>query len=131
LQDLDREGIPNVYLSVDRTDEAYIYTKTLINNGLLHMPDNKLLHKELAELRYVDRKVDHTSTGCFRGDTKILCKDINENISYIRFDFLIKSYNDYKVLSYNGSGFEWSNINNVSITRYVNELVKLKEIELM
>ena len=63
LQDLERDKIKAEYLSVDRTDEAHIYFKTLANNCLLHMPDNKLLEKETCELRRVGKKIDHPATG--------------------------------------------------------------------
>lgn len=77
LQDLTREGIPNRYLSVDRTDEAGRYTKQLANNGLLFLPNNKLLLKEGAELVRIGNKLDHTSSGS---------KDIFDAVSGVVFD---------------------------------------------
>lgn len=64
LQDLTMRGIKNQYLSVDRTDEAAIYTKSLANRGLLHIENNDLLLKEGCELQRVGiNKVDHPATG--------------------------------------------------------------------
>lgn len=59
LQSLEIEGIKNEYLSVDRTDEAYVYTKNLLNSGHLSVPDNILLKRELAELKRLGKKIDH------------------------------------------------------------------------
>jgi hypothetical protein len=60
LQDLKRENIPNRYLSVDRTDEAYVYCKSLANAGCLHIANNTKCEKEFCELRRVGlNKVDH------------------------------------------------------------------------
>jgi hypothetical protein len=72
LQDLKREGVTNQYLSVDRTDEAYVYTKSLANRGLLHMPSNVLLETEFCQLRRVGNKIDHPATGS---------KDIADSVS--------------------------------------------------
>jgi len=63
FQNLTLEKIPNQYLSVDRTDEAAVYTKSLANAGCLHFPGNELLKKEACELKRVGMKVDHPATG--------------------------------------------------------------------
>jgi len=63
LQDIQREGINTRYISVDRTDEAYVLLKNLTNEGLVELPNNKLLMKELCELRRIGGKIDHPSTG--------------------------------------------------------------------
>jgi len=58
-QDLEREGIPVRYLSVDRTDAAYLYFKMLVNNGLWKGPDNSLLKYEITNLKHTNGIVDH------------------------------------------------------------------------
>lgn len=63
LQNLEIVGIQNKYISVDRTDSAYIYLKTLMTNGLIQLPNNKLLRSEIANLKRVGRKIDHPSDG--------------------------------------------------------------------
>lgn len=94
LQDLTREGVPNGYLSVDRTDEAHIYFKTLSNNCLLHMPHNKLLITETCDLRRVGNKIDHPSTGS---------KDISDAVvgavfsCYLDIDHAGQLSNKYKL----------------------------------
>lgn len=59
LQDLEREGIPSAYLSVDRTDAAYIYWKQLTNSGCWQGPQNDHLINEICNLLHVGGKVDH------------------------------------------------------------------------
>lgn len=59
LQDLEREGIPASYLSVDRTDAAYIYWKNLVNSGCWEGPENEHLIKEICNLKHEGGKVDH------------------------------------------------------------------------
>lgn len=63
MQDLSREKIPNRYISVDRSDEPYVFFKSLANNCLLNLPVNQLLKTELSDLRRIGTKVDHTSDG--------------------------------------------------------------------
>jgi hypothetical protein len=63
LQELTRDGIKAKLISVDKTDQAYLQLKNLANNELLHINDNELLKRELCELKYVNRKVDHPSRG--------------------------------------------------------------------
>jgi len=72
LQDLTRDEIAAKYLSVDRTDEAYIYLKNLTNNNLIEIANNKLLFNELASLKHIDGKVDHPGDGS---------KDISDAVS--------------------------------------------------
>jgi hypothetical protein len=94
IQDLRREGIPSDYLSVDRTDEAYVFTKTLINNGLISFPENKLLENEFASLRRVGRKIDHPKTAS---------KDIADAVAgaahscYLDIDHAGQLSNKYKI----------------------------------
>lgn len=101
LQDLTMRRIPNRYLSVDRTDEAAVYVKSLASRGLLHIEDNKLLMKEGCELRRVGlNKVDHPSTGS---------KDIFDAVDgcvfdlYQNLDLAGQLSNKYKVKQYNQS----------------------------
>lgn len=101
LQDLTMRKIPNRYLSVDRTDEAAVYIKSLANRGLLHIDNNKLLMKEGCELRRVGlNKVDHPSTGS---------KDIFDAVDgcvfdlYCNLDLAGQLSNKYKVKQYNQS----------------------------
>lgn len=97
LQDLTREGIPNGYLSVDRTDTAYILTKTLANNGLLHINDNLLLKGEMCDLRRIGNKIDHTTSGS---------KDIADAVSgviqnlYDNLDKASELSNKYKLATH-------------------------------
>lgn len=62
LQNLTRMKIPNKYLSVDRTDEAYVYSKNLYTKGLLEFPNNNLLKREFCNLRRIGNKIDHPQT---------------------------------------------------------------------
>lgn len=128
LQDSTRENIPNRYLSVDRTDEAYVFTKTLANNGLLHLPDNHLLKSEFSELRRVGNKIDHPSTGCFRGDTEILVKTENGTVDIVKLEDLVDNSSEYIHLGYDIASrkFEWSEIKAVANTNLVTKLVNLR-----
>lgn len=63
LQNLDMVGIPTKYISVDRTDQPYMYFKTLLNNHLWQGPKNERLITEVSELRRIGNKIDHPSTG--------------------------------------------------------------------
>lgn len=63
LQNLTLRKIKNQYLSVDRTDEAYVYFKTLANAGCIELPNNELCKTEACELRRIGNKVDHPSSG--------------------------------------------------------------------
>jgi len=83
LQDLEREKIPNRYLSVDRTSEAYVYTKTLLNNGLLHLPYNLRLRREFIDLKWIGQKVDHPETA---SDGSRGSKDISDSVAGCTFD---------------------------------------------
>ena len=82
LQNLTRDGIPNRYLSVDRTDEAGVYTKSLLQAGVLKLPYNKLLLREASELRRVGSKLDHPATGAGGMGSK----DIFDAVSGVVFD---------------------------------------------
>jgi hypothetical protein len=76
-------------LSVDRTDEAYVYTKSLANAGLLELPKNELLRKEFCELRRVGNKVDHPSVWSpehGKGISEKGSKDISDAVSGVVFN---------------------------------------------
>jgi hypothetical protein len=129
IQDLKREKIIAERLSVDKDDQAYIRLKTLVSGGLVHMNNNELLKKELIELNYTKQKVDHPSKGCFIGSTLVLCKNkITHLVIDKTLESLVKEYNDYEISSYSISSdsFEWVNIKNAVLTKYVKELVKLE-----
>lgn len=59
LQDLTREGINTRRISVDRTDQPYIYMKNVSNNHYWQGAANGLALKEYLDLRVEDGKVDH------------------------------------------------------------------------
>lgn len=61
LQDLERDGFKAFMLSVDRTDEAYQYTKLAMYENRVSCAQSKLLQREVRELIYIDSKVDHPS----------------------------------------------------------------------
>lgn len=64
LQDLTREKIPNRYLSVDRTDTAYILCKSLFISDCLQVANNEWCRNEFLNLRRVGQgKVDHPESG--------------------------------------------------------------------
>lgn len=89
LQQCTVEGVKNQYLSVDRTDEAYVYTKSLANAGLLSLPKNELLRKECCELRRVGNKIDHPSVWnpeFGKGITEKGSKDISDAVSGVVFN---------------------------------------------
>lgn len=59
-QELTRAGIDNRYISVDRTTEPYIVLKSLLGRGLIELPDNDILTRELVELKYEgSSRIDH------------------------------------------------------------------------
>ena len=97
MQDLTREGINNKYISVDRTDEPYVFLKSLVNNNLLELPNNKLLKTELAELKRIGNKIDHPSDGS---------KDVADSVTgavfscYQDIDKAGQLSNKYKVETY-------------------------------
>jgi len=97
FQDLTREKIPNRYISVDRTDEPYVFFKSLANNGLLNLPVNQLLKTEVSDLRRIDGKIDHTATGS---------KDLSDSACgavyscYLDIDHAGQLSNKYKVETY-------------------------------
>jgi hypothetical protein len=127
LQDLKREGVTNQYLSVDRTDEAYVYTKSLANRGLLHMPGNVLLETEFCQLRRVGNKIDHPATGCFCGSTEILVKTLDNIITTKSIESLVTDYEYFKVLTLDSNyHWSWQLITKVWLTKYVSTLVKLE-----
>lgn len=59
LQNLEMVGIKSKYISVDRTDQPYIYLKTLLQNHLVDLPKNKRLQFEISNLKRVGNKIDH------------------------------------------------------------------------
>lgn len=59
LQDLRREGINVARISVDITDQPYIYFKNQVNNKYWRGCKCRLAVQELCELRVIDGKVDH------------------------------------------------------------------------
>ena len=128
IQDLKREGITAKKISVDKTDEAYIYFKMLANNGLISLPNNRLLLKELKELKRQNNKVDHPKNGCFIGKTIVLVVDKYNKERYVKITDLIDTYKDYEIITFNEDtrSFERSRINNVWKTKEVSELITLK-----
>lgn len=128
IQDLKREGITAKKISVDKTDEAYIYFKMLANNGLISLPNNKLLLKELKELKRQNNKVDHPKNGCFVGNTLVLVIDKYNKERLIKIKDLVDSYSDYEIITYNESTkeFERSKIKKVWKTKEESELITLR-----
>lgn len=64
VQELMRAGIDTKLISVDRTTEPYIVLKSLMSRKLIELPNNQILLRELAELKYVGPdKIDHPSSG--------------------------------------------------------------------
>jgi len=80
LQNLEYIGINTKYISVDRTDSAYIYLKTLMMNHIIDLPQNEILKREIAELRRVGNKFDHPSTGNGSKDTSDATAGVVQNI---------------------------------------------------
>lgn len=99
FQALTRDKIPNQYLSVDRTDEAYVYTKTLMNTNCLNIASNQLCKREFCDLKRVGNKVDHTASG-------VNSKDISDSVSglvyniYQNLDKAGLMSNKYKVTTH-------------------------------
>lgn len=70
------EIFPTKYLSVDRSKEQYLSMRNLINEGYLMIPNNKLLIKEIIQLRDVGPKIDHPeNTGYDKNGNPIFSKD--------------------------------------------------------
>lgn len=59
LQDVKREGVRATRISVDLTDQPYIYFKNQVMNKYWRGCKNKLALQELLELKSFDGKVDH------------------------------------------------------------------------
>lgn len=125
LQDIAREGIPTRYISVDRTDEAYIMIKTYTNAGLIDYCNNGLLKVELSNLRHIGNKVDHPADGCFVKDTKVIVSQDDKHFEYLTIGDLLNAYKCYSILSYNESvrQFEFVRIKKVFLTKYTDKLV--------
>jgi len=62
IQDLKRDGLPARYLSVDRTDTAYLFWKNAMGNENWHGPKSERLSLEVVGLIHNGKKVDHTAT---------------------------------------------------------------------
>lgn len=59
LQDLKREGVNTARISVDITDQPYIYFKNCVMNKYWIGAANQLAIQEVCELRVEEGKVDH------------------------------------------------------------------------
>lgn len=81
LQDMTRHGIRNKYLSVDRTDEAYLYFKNCFNNKLWTGVNHELFQEEICGLKHLGGKIDHPINGS---------KDIGDAVSGSVFDCYIE-----------------------------------------
>lgn len=128
FQDLDREGIRSRYLSVDRTDEAYIYWKNVFNAGRWTGMYNSILEKEVCELKHQGGKIDHPNDGCFVGDTMVLVKSKRTHeILKVKFKDLLYHYDSYLCRSYDPkkSQFTWENIDKVFVSKEVEELCRV------
>lgn len=62
LQDLRREKIPVSRISVDLTDQPYIYFKNQVMNGYWKGVNHPLAIKEFCSLRVVGNKIDHPAS---------------------------------------------------------------------
>lgn len=75
FQILRKKGITAEYLSVDRTMDAYNELREAIYEERIDMYFNEHLNRELCQVEEVvigsHIKVDHPSTGCFTGDTRV------------------------------------------------------------
>lgn len=99
VQELLRANIDARYVSVDRTTEPYIVLKNLMSRGLVEIPKNDVLIRELAELRYEGTdKIDHP---CLTGDTRVkvisrkghmACSVSIKNLVNYHKDYLAHSY---------------------------------------
>lgn len=58
-QDLVRDGFRSYYISMDRNNQAYDLAKAMIYEGRLHFAANKLLMRDMINLRIIGGKVDH------------------------------------------------------------------------
>lgn len=79
LEDLQKHGIPNAHLSMDKTDQQYLTFIDLIQQGRLKFSKQVagLISTELFDLiHYRDKgKVDHMPNKCLVGDTLIRLAD--------------------------------------------------------
>lgn len=83
-QELIGNGIPTNLLSVDRNDDAYNISKSLIMSRQVAFANNRVMGREARELIRVGQKVDHPSTG-------------SKDICDAAFGALYKMYNDREV----------------------------------
>lgn len=128
LQSLTLNHIPNQYLSVDRSDESYVYLKNLMIQGLVHISNNLLLKKEIAQLKRIGNKIDHPSEGCFIGDTEVIVKSSTDEILFKSIYELLLNPTKYLVLTYDSlnNKFEFSNIKKIFQTKLVSKLIELE-----
>lgn len=117
LQDLKIAGIPVKDLSVDRTNTAYNYLKTVVYNKYIELPQNKLLIKEMKNLQFIGNKVDHPSDGCFTGESLILTDKGSLPMKYV-----VDNYKSLKVMSSDG---KWYPIKNAIHTKSVHEVLEV------
>jgi hypothetical protein len=107
LQDLKVEGIINKYISVDRSDEPYVFLKSLANHELLTLPVNSILKTELPDLRRVGGKIDHTSTNS-KDIADAVCGSVYS--CYLDIDKASQLSNKYKVTTYGKAMEERNNM---------------------
>ena len=126
IQDLKREGLKARKLSVDKTDEAYIYFKTLANNGLISLPDNKLLRKEFKELKRIGGKVDHPKDGCFVGGTMVNVLHRKSGTIMLKpLMSLFRMYEEFMVLNFTDGKFGYVDIKKVCPTKTERNMMKV------
>ena len=86
LQDLERDGVETRSLSVDRSDQPYIYFKNVVNREKISIPENKRLLRECYDLKVTPKgKIDHPKVASVVYDntdgTKIGSKDVADSLA--------------------------------------------------
>lgn len=125
VQELIRAGIDTRYVSVDRTTEPYIVLKNLMGRELVDIPNNSILIKELADLRYEGTdKIDHP-VGCFTGDTRVKVIHKRSHLACsVSMKDLVDHHKNYLIHSYDlfTGKVELCPISAAMMTKYTNEL---------
>lgn len=86
LQDLERDGVETRSLSVDRSDQPYIFFKNVVNREKITIPENQRLLRECYDLKVTPKgKIDHPKIASVVFDntdgTKIGSKDVADSLA--------------------------------------------------
>ena len=125
IQELEKDGFPCAFQSVDRTDEAYLTLVDYIYSNQIKFPYHPVFEKELFNLIHFrqKRKVDHPADGCLLGSQKIKVAD-GTDIPIC--ELYLSGSDKFNVYSSSLTGeVVESNAYNCRITKYVNSYYRI------